>query len=63
MDGNKRVAVHAMEVFLLANGLNLKSTDDEMENVILGVASGKISYKELARWIEECTGLWFLFLI
>ena len=53
MDGNKRVAVHAMEVFLLANGLNLKSTDDEMENIILGVAAGELSYKDLAIWIEK----------
>ncbi|WP_074695504.1 type II toxin-antitoxin system death-on-curing family toxin [Selenomonas sp. KH1T6] len=53
VDGNKRVAVHAMEVFLLANGLNLKSTDDEMENIILGVAAGELSYKDLAIWIEK----------
>ena len=53
VDGKKRVAVHAMEVFLLANGLSLESTDDEMENIILGVAAGELSYKDLAIWIEK----------
>lgn len=48
IDGNKRTAVHAMEMFLLLNEKNLECTDDELENIILGVAEGSISYEKMA---------------
>ena len=53
IDGNKRVAVHAMETFLLANNRFLECTEDEMEEAILGVAEGKIAYQDLSQWIES----------
>ena len=53
IDSNKRTAVHAMEMFLLLNEKTLECTDDELENIILGVAEGSISYEKMACWIKE----------
>ncbi len=53
IDGNKRTAVHAMEMFLLLNEASLECTEDEMEEIILGVAEGSISYEKLTQWIKE----------
>lgn len=53
VDGNKRTAVHAMEMFLLINGVSLECDDLEIENVIIGVADNTISYEELTKWIIE----------
>lgn len=46
VDGNKRTAVHATEMFLLINGISLECDDIEMENIIIGVADNTISYAE-----------------
>ena len=43
MDGNKRVAVAAAEVFLLINGQELLASDPEVEELTLGVATGRLS--------------------
>ena len=43
IDGNKRVAVAASEVFLLINGLELSASDDEIENLTFGVAGSRLS--------------------
>ena len=43
VDGNKRVAVAAAEVFILANGCRLGASDDELEEITLGVARGQAS--------------------
>mgnify|MGYP006292687735 CR=1 FL=1 len=47
IDGNKRVALAASEVFLVANGFELKANDDELEKLTMGVASGTISKAEV----------------
>ncbi len=43
VDGNKRVAVAAAEVFLLINGHELSASDDDVEELTLGVAAGRLS--------------------
>lgn len=53
IDGNKRAAIHAMEAFLMVNQKRLECNDDEMEDTIIKVANGRMSYEELAQWIEE----------
>ena len=53
VDGNKRTAVHAMEVFLMVNQKQLKCSDDEMEDIIIKVASKEMTCEALAKWIEE----------
>ncbi len=43
VDGNKRVAVASSEVFLLINGHELSASDDDIEELTLGVARGEKS--------------------
>jgi death-on-curing protein len=47
MDGNKRTAVAAAEVFIRLNGKSLAATDKELEQITVGVADGSVS-KEAA---------------
>lgn len=51
VDGNKRIGVYVMLTFLEVNGIRIECTDDELIELGLGVAAGKISYEELLDWI------------
>jgi death on curing protein len=53
VDGNKRVAHAAMEVFLLLNGAELTAEIDEQEKLMLSLAAGQVPREELAAWIEK----------
>lgn len=53
-DGNKRVGHAAIEVTLLMNGLALRSSVEEAERVILGVAAGTASRDDLVEWVRRC---------
>jgi death-on-curing protein len=55
VDGNKRVAHAAMEVFLLLNGRELVGTIDEQERLMLDLADGQITREELTAWLEQHT--------
>lgn len=52
-DGNKRTGLACISMFLLLNDHRLRSTADESEATILGVADGSISREQLAEWIER----------
>ena len=52
VDGNKRVAHAAMEVFLILNGLEIRASVEEQEQLMLGVASGSKSREEFTAWLE-----------
>ena len=51
VDGNKRIGVHAMLVFLSVNGYELEYTQEELSNLILDVAADKKQYKDLLQWL------------
>lgn len=51
LDGNKRIGVHAMLVFLALNGYELVYTQAELIDIILSLADGKVEYEELLQWI------------
>ncbi len=53
VDGNKRVGHAAMEVFLLLNGHEIDAPVDEPEQIMIGVASGKVSRIEPGEWLRE----------
>ena len=55
IDGNKRVAHAAMEVFLLLNGRELVGTIDEQERLMLDLAAGHTTREQLADWLEQHT--------
>jgi death-on-curing protein len=50
VDGNKRVAHAAMEVFLLLNGYQLNATVDEQEQVMVKVAGGTFTHDQFLTW-------------
>lgn len=53
IDGNKRIAHAAMEVFLLMNGYEIIAPVDEQEKVFLNLASGKFSREQLIEWLDK----------
>jgi len=57
VDGNKRVGITAVALFLQLNGYHLKTTNDELERFALSVASGKESADSITVWLRDCTGL------
>ena len=52
IDGNKRAAIHSMMVYLLLNGFDLIADEDEIFDVAMNLAAGKISSAELSDWLE-----------
>lgn len=52
LDGNKRVGVMAAYVFLDANHVRLTANEDELEQVVMDVAAGRISKDTLIRWFR-----------
>ena len=51
IDGNKRIGVHVMLVFLALNGIELKYTQKELYEVILAVAASQKEYEDLLKWV------------
>jgi death-on-curing protein len=51
MDGNKRCGHAAMETFLVLNGKEIEAPVDEVEKIILEMASGKLSLKNFGEWL------------
>ena len=52
-DGNKRIGVYAMMVFLIANGIKINPTNAQVEEIALSVASGGKGYDEILDWIDQ----------
>jgi len=53
VDGNKRTAFVALELFLVLNGCELTADDAQCVLVMLSLASGSFSEAELADWIRR----------
>jgi death-on-curing protein len=53
VDGNKRIALVAMETFLMLNGFALTADDAQTVLVMLSVAAGSFGEDELAGWIRK----------
>jgi death-on-curing protein len=51
LDGNKRIGILSMLVFLDINGLPVDCTDDELVTLGLGLADSSITESELIEWI------------
>lgn len=51
MDGNKRCGHAAMETFLVLKGKEIEAPVDEVEKIILAMASGKFSLKDFVDWL------------
>jgi death-on-curing protein len=53
IDGNKRTAHAAMEVFLVLNGFEIQSSVGEQEGIILRAASGKMDRDAFFVWLRD----------
>jgi death on curing protein len=53
LDGNKRTAFVAMELFLVLNGYRLAADDANCVLTMLDVAAGQISEEQFTAWIER----------
>lgn len=53
VDGNKRIGTHAMLAFLAINNVELSYSDDELIQLILGIASGEYDNKHLLNWLQQ----------
>jgi len=51
LDGNKRIGILSMLVFLDINGLPIDCTNDELSALGLGLADSTITEAELIEWI------------
>lgn len=53
IDGNKRIGVHSMLVFLALNQIELTYTQEELYTIILDVASSQKSVNQLYHWVLQ----------
>jgi death-on-curing protein len=52
-DGNKRIGVAAAEFLIELNGFILDASDEELENLTLATAEGKLEVEALAIWFRQ----------
>ena len=55
VDGNKRTALAAAEIFLLLNGKELQATNTELEQLTLDLAAGSISKSQVTGFFRGHT--------
>lgn len=53
VDGNKRIGVFVMLIFLEVNGIELDCTNEDVAAAGLGTASGSMDYDGLLTWIRR----------
>ena len=53
VDGNKRIAFHAMMVFLRGNGIEFAPDPAHATAMILALAAGEVNEEGLTRWIRD----------
>jgi death-on-curing protein len=53
VDGNKRVAIMVMYVFLEMNGYRLEAPEVEAVDVMLRLADGKLEEEDLSVWLKR----------
>lgn len=56
IDGNKRAALSAALAFLWLNDHQLEAGEDELTDLVLGVAAGRASKAQVALFLEEHSG-------
>lgn len=53
VDGNKRAGISATELFIMANGYEIRASDLELENLTLAVARGELDIEPLTIWFRQ----------
>ena len=52
VDGNKQIGMYVMLTFLEVNGIHMEASNEEVAQVGLAVAAGKMGYDELLDWVR-----------
>jgi death on curing protein len=55
LDGNKRVALVLMDLFLQKNGWEIVSSEEDVYSMMMSLATGKLSKPKLSSWLKENT--------
>lgn len=55
VDGNKRMSLVCVYVFLGLNGYYLDATEEDAYSVMMALASGRISEEQVAEWVRSHT--------
>ncbi len=53
VDGNKRVGLESALAFLALNGVEIAASDDDLESLVLAVASGQADKAQAATFFEQ----------
>ena len=53
VDGNKRIGLFVMITFMEVNGIKIFSTDSEVAELGLSVATGQKCYEDVLNWIKD----------
>lgn len=53
VDGNKRIGIHTMLVFLALNGIELLYTQEELISLGLSLATGELTDSDVLQWIMK----------
>lgn len=56
VDGNKRIGMYVLLIFLEVNSKDIRPTNEEVARVGIAVASGEMKYEELLDWIKANKG-------
>ncbi len=57
LDGNKRIAALATEIFLALNGIALRTTNDELADLFLGIAASEVSREQIEQKLAQWSAL------
>jgi death-on-curing protein len=55
VDGNKRVALVLMDIFLQKNGWEINAPEEDTYLMMISLASGKFNKSQLSSWLKENT--------
>jgi len=55
IDGNKRIVLVTMDVFLQRNGYQINASEKETYKIMMQLSSGQLSKKDLTAWLETNT--------
>ncbi len=53
IDGNKRISMHMLALFLRFHDINYSPTNEEVIRVGLSLASGDMTYEDLLFWLKK----------
>ena len=53
IDGNKRIGIHIMLVFLAINGIDISCTQEDLIKIGISLADDTMTFEELSVWLSS----------